>query len=150
MAAFYGHNEIVQIMIDFAEKQGLRQKKHLINFLNRRFGISALTYSLINDQPSTAELLVKNQAMVYYDHTNLEKDLSPLFVCVYKQNMGLMEIMYNHNRKNMESTNSQGITALMFAAEHKIQKMVNFLSLRTINLNIEDSKGTTILMHLLF
>ena len=49
MAAFYGHNQILEMMIDFAEKQGQKQKKHLINFLNRRYGISALTYSLINN-----------------------------------------------------------------------------------------------------
>lgn len=121
MAAFYGHNQIVEIMIEWTEQQGPKKKKHLINFLNRRYGISALTYSLINNQPLTAELLVKNKAMIYYHHNNLEKDLSPLFVCVYKQNLPLMEKMFIHNnRTHMESTNSQGITALMFAAEHNI------------------------------
>jgi ankyrin repeat protein len=38
----------------------------------------------------------------------------------------------------------------MFAAEHNIKNIVNFLSLRVHNLDIEDSQGVTLLMHMTF
>jgi hypothetical protein len=37
----------------------------------------------------------------------------------------------------------------MFAAEQNLQNIVNYLSLRTKDLNIEDTKGRTILMHMI-
>lgn len=49
--------------------------------------------------------------------------------------------------------NSVGMTPLMFAAEkaeQNYQSIVNYLSLRTTDLNEEDSNGITILVHQLF
>ena len=43
--------------------------------------------------------------------------------------------------------NSVGMTPLMFAAEHNYEKIVNYLSLRTRDLNEEDSNSITLLVH---
>lgn len=57
--------------------------------------------------------------MIYYYHSNMEKDLSPLFLSVFKQNLELVELMFlNSKELQLEQTNSQGITALTFAAEN--------------------------------
>lgn len=44
--------------------------------------MSALSYALINWKDNCAEFLVVNKAMLYYDKTNDQKDLSPIFICV--------------------------------------------------------------------
>ena len=76
--------------------------------------------------------------------------MSPLFLCVLKQNLNLLELMYRHSpNEYMDATNCQGLSALMFAAEQNLKNMVNYLSLRTKNLNIEDSRGKTIVMHMI-
>lgn len=46
--------------------------------------------------------------------------------------------------------NSVGMTPLMFAAEQNYQSIVNYLSLRTSDLNEEDANSITILVHHLF
>ena len=46
--------------------------------------------------------------------------------------------------------NSIGMTPLMFAAEQNYHIIVNYLSLRTRDLNEEDSNSITILVHQLF
>lgn len=46
--------------------------------------------------------------------------------------------------------NAAGMTPLMFAAEQNYQTIVDYLSLRTRDLDEEDSNSVTILMHQLF
>ena len=58
--------------------------------------------------------------------------------------------MYEKGKKTeLEGHNSHGISALMYAAEKNNNQIVNFLSLRTKNVNQEDTRGNTLLMHMI-
>ena len=97
IAAFNGFTDIMEVMIEYAESQGEKESKRLINFINRKCSLSAMSYAIINDQFLAAYLLVKKKAMIYYSHTYLQKDLSPLFLAVFKQNLNLIELMTRYN-----------------------------------------------------
>jgi ankyrin repeat protein len=150
IAAYYGHTNILRIIIKHSKTKGEKHLKQVLNFLNRKSCMSALSYAIINEQKQNCLILINEKAMIYYYHSNLEKDLSPLFLSIFKKNLELVEAMYlNSKEQQLTETNSQGINALTFAAENKIQNIVNYLSARTKDLNNEDSKGITILMHML-
>ena len=149
LAVYYGHTLIVELLIDFAASQGPRQKKKLVNQLNRQSSLSALSYAIINKKTNIAAILIQQGAMHYFSKSSLQKDLSPIFLCVNKGLLDLLDLMYQHNPELMEVKNSRGVTALMQAAETNEKQIVNYLSLRTSKLNIEDSQGRTLLMHMI-
>jgi len=62
IAVFYGHIEIVRIMLDFIKTKKPRLKKKMINTLNRKSSMSALSYALVNDQLLVAQELIVNDA----------------------------------------------------------------------------------------
>lgn len=66
IAAFYGHKDIITLMIEHEEAKGPRQKKKLINLLNHSTQIGALSYAIIADQFEVASCLIANKAMLYY------------------------------------------------------------------------------------
>ena len=70
-------------------------------------------------------------------------------MAVQKENTKLLELMCDHKAK-LTVKNSVGMTPLMFAAEQQYQEIVNYLSLRTRDLNEEDANSITILVHHLF
>jgi ankyrin repeat protein len=63
-----------------------------------------------------------------------------------EHNTDLLELMCDHNAQ-LTVKNSVGMTPLMFAAEKNFHDIVNYLSLRTRDLNEEDSNSITILVH---
>lgn len=71
IAAYYGNIEALQCFIKFAASKGLRQKKRMINTLNQKSQISALTYAIINKQDKAATILIQNGAMLYYYKSEL-------------------------------------------------------------------------------
>jgi ankyrin repeat protein len=70
-------------------------------------------------------------------------------MAVQKEHQDLLELMCDHG-SSLTVKNSVGMTPLMFAAEQNYQIIVNYLSLRTRDLNEEDSNSITILVHQLF
>jgi ankyrin repeat protein len=58
VAAYYGHYEILNIMIMYAEKRGEKEKKRLMNKLNEKSEMSALSYAILNNRSECASLLV--------------------------------------------------------------------------------------------
>jgi len=70
-------------------------------------------------------------------------------MAVQKEHQDLLELMCDHGI-SLTVKNSVGMTPLMFAAEQNYQIIVNYLSLRTRDLNEEDSNSITILVHQLF
>ena len=78
----------------------------------------ALSYSITFDREEISQYLVQNKVMIYYNKSPLEKDLSPIFLVILKQDLKLLELMYeNHSSQYIDATTSQGASALMFAAE---------------------------------
>ena len=93
--------------------------------------------------------LIEFGACSYYNETDEQKDFSPIFMAVQKEHQDLLELMCDHGI-SLTVKNSVGMTPLMFAAEQNYQIIVNYLSLRTRDLNEEDSNSITILVHQLF
>ena len=60
--------------------------------------------------------------------------------------MDVLREMFKHNQIT-QAKNSNGETPLMYSAESNFKKMVEYLSVRTSNLNEEDKQGMTILMY---
>ena len=87
--------------------------------------------------------------MAFYDETDEQRDFSPIFMAVQKDDQALLEAMCDHGAL-LTVKNSVGMTPLMFAAEQNYQNIVNYLSLRTTDLNEEDSNSITNLVHQLF
>lgn len=67
-------------------------------------------------------------------------------MAVQKVKNELLELMFYYEA-SLGVKNSAGMTPLMFAAEQNYQTIVDYLSLRTRNLDEEDSNSITILMH---
>ena len=108
--------------------------------------LSTLAYSILNINTDISKALIQFGAMAFYDETDEQRDFSPIFMAVQKDDQGLLEIMCDHGAL-LTVKNSVGMTPLMFAAEQNYQNIVNYLSLRTTDLNEEDSNSITILVH---
>ena len=93
--------------------------------------------------------MIEFGACSYYNETDEQKDFSPIFMAVQKEHQDLLELMCDHG-SSLTVKNSVGMTPLMFAAEQNYQIIVNYLSLRTRDLNEEDSNSITKLVHQLF
>lgn len=90
--------------------------------------------------------LIQAGAKSYHDDNATVKDLSPIFLAAEREYTNLLEIMCD-NGASLTVVNSRGMTPLMFACQLEKQEIVNYLSLRSKQLNVEDNEGLTILMH---
>ena len=93
-----------------------------------------------------SKVLIEFGARSYYNDNDETKDYSPIFMAVQKKKPDLLELMCDHGAL-LTIKNSVGMTPLMFAAEQNYYPIVNYLSLRTRDLNEEDSNSITILVH---
>lgn len=150
LAAYHGHQQIVEIIINFLKKQNNPELKDLVlNKVNPKSHLSTLAYSILQDNQKISKMLIEFGARSYYNETDKQMDLSPIFMAVQKQSTELLELMCDHEA-SLALKNSVGMTPLMFAAEQNYQSIVKFLSNRTTDLNEEDANNITILVHHLF
>ena len=75
--------------------------------------------------------------------------MSPIFAAIRKENTVLLEILCDHGAV-LTVKDSEGRTPLMLASAKGCNEIVNYLTLRTKDLNEEDAHSLTILMHYLF
>lgn len=122
----------------------------ILNKVNPVSNLSTLAYAILQKKFKIASSLIEFGARCFYDETNESRDLSPIFMAMQTKNAEiteLMELMCDHN-VSLTVKNSTGMTPLMFAAEKKdCEKVVNYLTLRTTDLNEEDLNCKTILVH---
>ena len=71
-------------MIKFISSKGELAKKRVINSINRKSSLSALSYAITNEKYEVATELVECGAQQYYDKTKQHKDFSPIFLCILK------------------------------------------------------------------
>jgi hypothetical protein len=88
----------MKIILEEAKNRGERCLKKTMNFLNRKHNMSALAYAIVTSQHEVTSYLIQEKAIIYYDHNNMEKDMSPLFLCIFKQNLAMLEHMIFHNK----------------------------------------------------
>lgn len=82
-----------------------------------------------------AQLLIKKGAKYYFDGSDREKDLSPIFIAVILHQLDLLVLMLKNSMIDIDVLNSTKQTPLMYAAQYNISEIVNYLSLRDRNLN---------------
>jgi ankyrin repeat protein len=125
--------------VAIAAKNGnLRIIKALINAgadFNRtdKDGIGPLYLSILHNHEKCSEFLIHSGAQFYYDSLH-ERDLSPIFLAIRKENTKILEILCDHNA-SMVVKDSEGRTPLMFASAKGYNEIVNYLSLRSNDLN---------------
>ena len=99
--------------------------------------MSPLGMAILLNNDEIASQLIINGARCYYDHSIVQKDISPIFLACEKENTDLLELICDHGCP-LSVVNSMGQTPLMFASQQKKSKVVNYLSLRTKDLDTED------------
>jgi ankyrin repeat protein len=94
---------------------------------------------------------VEQQAQVFFDDDALSKDMSPIFLAIRLEELEILSDMFDfiQNSETREIKNSQHLTPLMYAAKKNKNKVVEMLSLRSKDLDEEDSTHTTILTQFL-
>ena len=75
------------------------------------------------------EILIDAGAKTYYNGSNLEKDLSPIFKVCDEENAEILDMMCE-KESVFHSINSRGETPLTYASRWKKLKSLNYLSLR--------------------
>ena len=75
--------------------------------------------------------------------------MSPIFLAIRKENTHLLEVLCDHGAI-LTVKDTEGRTPLMYASAKGYNEIVNYLTLRTKDLNEEDANSLTILMHYLF
>ena len=117
IAAHNGHTQIIELMIKFLKHCGSEElKNNILNKVNPYTHLSTLAYSILKGNNEISTLLIEFGAQSYYSRTDEEKDFSPIFMAVQRENTKLLELMCDHKAK-LTVKNSVGMTPLMFAAE---------------------------------
>lgn len=111
--------------------------------------MGALSLALLQNHQAVAIALLETGARTYYNTTPKEKDLSPIFICVQMQNKEMLEHMMNESYSQLEVKNSEEQTPILYAAINHYRDIVEYMSLRSKQLNEEDANSITILMHFL-
>jgi ankyrin repeat protein len=89
-------------------------------------------------------MLIKKKALMYYTKKS-KRDSSPLFLAITKQNVKAIELFCDYG-VDLASKDSVGHTPLIFAAINGYDDIVNYLTLRAKDINVEDKVGNTILI----
>ena len=97
--------------------------------------MSPLYFCIVGRHQNLCKLLVKKGAKFYFDGSDTEKDLSPIFIAVILRNLELLVLMLKDAMIARDVLNSAKQTPLMYAAQYNISEIVNYLSLRDTNLN---------------
>ena len=63
-----------------------------------------------------AKLLIEAGSKFFYSATPRQRDLSPIFLACEKQNIDVLEHMYDHGAES-NVRNSNNLTPIMFASE---------------------------------
>lgn len=103
--------------------------------------------ALINDNMQCVEFLVKKGANMHFFEKE-KRDNSPMWVAIKMQNVKAIELFCDHGA-DLTWKDLKGHTPLIFAAKNDYDDIVNYLSLRAKNLNVEDKEGMTIMIQYL-
>jgi ankyrin repeat protein len=151
LAAYHGREDIIDLFIEhLREKEDQDLKNVVLNKVNPKKNYSTLAYAILQKEWTIAQKLIEFEARCYYCETDDSKDFSPIFMAVQYDDdeniTKILELMCDHGA-SLTVKNSEGMTPIMFAAEMGFDKVVNYLSLRTRDLNEEDAYCNTILIH---
>jgi ankyrin repeat protein len=90
---------------------------------------------------------VKKGAKMYYWEKQ-KRDNSPMWIAIKMQNVKAIELFCDHGA-DLTWKDLNGWTPLIFGAKYDYDDIVNYLTLRAKNLNVEDKEGTTIMIEYL-
>ena len=138
LAAKKGHLEVLSI---------LREQGADINLPDNN-GIGPLYLSILHDKIECAEFLIEKGAFFYYDDDD-RRDFSPIFLAIRKEHTHLLEVLCDHGA-NLAVKDNEGMTPLMYASSKGRDEIVNYLTLRTKDLNEEDKNSLTLLIQYLY
>ena len=104
---------------------------------------TAASLAIANNFDEIAIKLIKSGAQIYLHGDETVKDNSPIFLSIAKRKLEILEYILGESmQKDCDFLNSDGQTPIMFAAELGFSEIVEYLSLRNKNLNLEgDANG---------
>lgn len=121
-----------------------------VNKLNYH-SLSPLYLAILNDKPECVDLLLENGAKAFNDGSDREKDRSPIFLAIRKEQKETLTSIFDQMDSDQQMIkNSAGLTPVMFAAKNNYYESLNVLVLlNSDSINEEDKNCMTILMHVL-
>jgi len=96
--------------------------------------------------------MLENDAKSFYDHSDITKDRSPIFLAIRNENEEILKSIFLslNAEEQLSIRTSQGLTPVMFAAKNRYHTSLNSLiELNSTSINQEDNNCNTILMHVL-
>ena len=93
LAAKYGRERITTQLLTYLDRKDKQLKVRLINKICETDNCSALTLAIRNDFEEIAGLLLEHGAKIYFDKSPELKDVSPIFECVKKRKLDILELM---------------------------------------------------------
>mmetsp|Transcript_923 Transcript_923/g.1127 ORF Transcript_923/g.1127 Transcript_923/m.1127 type:complete len:105 (-) Transcript_923:2696-3010(-) len=83
LAAYHGHLNIIELMIQYLKDCGDEVlKDRVLNKVNPKTNLSTLAYSILNQNKEISVKLIEFGAQTYYGATDAQKDFSPIFMAV--------------------------------------------------------------------
>ena len=103
--------------------------------------LSPLYLAILNDKQDCIEYLLDNGALAFHDGSDKEKDRSPIFLAIRRENQEVLTLIFDQTEPEdqIKIKNSQGLTPAMFAAKNNYQESLNVLVLLNADsINEED------------
>ena len=123
LAAYYGRIECLKLLLKAKADSNKTSKE----------GLSPLYFALKNNNMVAVKLLVDYKSAIYYVEKH-RRDISPFFFAIRKQNVEAIEYFCDRG-VDMAVKNSEGLVPLTYAAIKGYDDIVNYLSLRTEDLD---------------
>lgn len=151
LSALLNHIECTQIILNTLKSARFENsiKDDIVSYLSPENTMSPLSLAILMQNQEIGKMLIEAGAKYYYTDSMIRRDISPIFLACEMQNIEIIELMCDNGAK-LSEVNSLGETPLMFATKHQKLKIINYLSLRAKNLNIEDLNCQNIFVQLLF
>ena len=100
-------------------------------------GDSALSQAIRGENRACAELLLKNGSKIFHEKVE-HRDNSPFFQAIMISSIWGIELFCDHGA-DVNTTNASGQNPLIFSALRGLDDICMYLSLRTDDVNLEDS-----------
>ena len=101
IAAKLGLMSLFEVILTSISESDMKKpmQREMISRLNTETSMSALSTSILMENYEIAKILIEHGADSFYPGTDIQRDLSPVFIACEKENILLLESMCDHGAK---------------------------------------------------